>query len=107
MDFEHWVRQVDDALVWDFGEFEGHIWQVLDFLEFNGNNRITQNPAKFVFSKKELEFIGFHLSEDAFDPAPAIVQSIREFPGLRTFLVCVLSSGWWNRYILPSPRPRR
>ena len=35
-----------------------------------------------MFGKKELEFIGFHLSEDGFAPAPAIVhvQSIREFP---------------------------
>ena len=33
-----------------------------------------------MFGKKELEFIGFHLSEDGFAPAPAIVKSIREFP---------------------------
>ena len=92
---------MDDALVWDFGEFEGHIWHVLEFLELTGNNGITQNPTKFVFGKKELEFIGFHLSEDGFAPAPAIVQSIREFPRPQNISGCGPVLGWWNKYPLP------
>ena len=79
MDFERWVRQVDNALVWD-KKFKNHIWHVMEFLEFRENNGITQNSSKFVFGQKEVEFIGCQLTEDSFAPAPAIVISIREFP---------------------------
>ena len=60
--------------------FKNYIWHVLEFLELTGKNGITQNPAKFIFGKKKLEFIGFKRTRDGFAPAPAIVKSIRKFP---------------------------
>ena len=53
---------------------------MVEFLVLTFSHGITQNPTKFVFGKKEVEFIGFQIMEDGFAPCAATVEAIRQFP---------------------------
>ena len=76
---ERWVRCIDDCALW-YQEFRDHFFHVVEFLVFISSHGITQNPHKFVFRKKEVEFIGFQIREDGFAPCAATVEAIRQFP---------------------------
>ena len=41
---------------------------------------ITFNPDKFIFGQKEVEFLGFHLSEDGVRPSDKFLQAVSDFP---------------------------
>ena len=45
-----------------------------------GENGILQNPDKFVFGKKEVEWAGFLITSNAFKPLPRDTKAIRSFP---------------------------
>ena len=76
---ERWVRFIDNCALWD-PEFCDHFYHVVEFLVLTSSHGITQNPTKFVFGKKEVEFIGFQIREDGFAPCAATLEAIRQFP---------------------------
>ena len=49
---------------------------MVEFLVLISFHGITKNPTKFVFWKKEVEFIGFQIREDGFAPCAATVEAI-------------------------------
>ena len=72
-------RQVDDSLLWK-PTVAGCFAHTAKYLTLLGNNGILQNPAKFQFCKKEVDWSGFRISSDGVRPMPHISQSIRDFP---------------------------
>ena len=72
-------RQVDDSLLWKptVAECFTHTAEYLTLL---GNNGILQNPAKFQFCQKEVDWSGFRISSDGVKPMSHISQAIRDFP---------------------------
>ena len=51
-----------------------------EFLTMTGNHGIIQNPDKFVWGVRELEFVGFWVAEDGVKPTAETLQAISEFP---------------------------
>ena len=51
-----------------------------EFLSLAGMHGIVQNPDKFVWGRRELEFVGFWLTVDGVRPTEGTVQAIRDFP---------------------------
>ena len=45
-----------------------------------GNNGVIQNLDKFVWGVRELEFVGFWLSEDGVRPTPETLAAIKYLP---------------------------
>ena len=76
---ERWVRCINNCALW-YQEFSDHFHHVVEFLALTSSHGITQNPTKFLFGKKEEEFIGFQIREDDFIPCTATVEAIRQFP---------------------------
>ena len=66
---ERKVKQVDDVALWD-SEISEHWWRMLDYLEMVGNNGMVLNPEKFEFCQKEIEFVGFVVTETEVKPPP-------------------------------------
>ena len=70
---------VDDVSGWA-DTLDQLFWDTVDFLEVTGNHGIIQNPEKFCWGRRELEFVGFWLTEDGIRPTDETCQAIREFP---------------------------
>ena len=50
------------------------------FLSYTGSHGIIQNPAKFVWGKQELEYVGFWLKTDGVKPTEETLAAITNFP---------------------------
>ena len=62
------------------GSLEQLFWDTVEFLEITGKHGIIQNPGKFVWGQRELEFVGFWLTADGIKPTEETCKAIREFP---------------------------
>ena len=78
-DFERQKRCVDDTLFFD-DDLEEHWWRTLEFLELMGKSGIALNPEKFQFSKRQVDFAGFRITESEIEPLPKYLDAIRNFP---------------------------
>ena len=58
---------------------ESSFYHVFDYLYLSGRNGITQNPIKFRFCQKEIEFAGFLLGWDSFRPSDGKLSSIKNY----------------------------
>ena len=70
---------MDNCASWDFNVGD-HVFHILEFLTTCGNNGVIQNPGKFQFCKKEVEFCGYRITADGIVPSPETINAIREFP---------------------------
>ena len=70
---------VDDVLGWANSLLQ-LFHDVCYFLYYTGVHGIIQNPAKFVFGQKELEFVGFWLKTDGVKPTDDTLSAIANFP---------------------------
>merc|ERR1711864_59780 len=52
----------------------------VEFLEVTGRHGIIQNPGKFVWGRRELEFVGFWLTADGIKPTEDTCKAIWDFP---------------------------
>ena len=77
--FENFTKCVDDSLLWG-SSVEEAFHRNCAYLTLCSSNGIIFNKKKFVFSKKEVEFLGFEITEDSVRPAPSYMQAIQEFP---------------------------
>ena len=50
------------------------------FLSYTGSHGIIQNPSKFVWGRKELEYVGFWLKADGVRPTEETLAAITNFP---------------------------
>ena len=66
-DFPRKHKCVDDTLLYD-ASIEQAFWHTYDFLERCARRGITLKPEKFVFCRREVEFVGFHLGWEAYKP---------------------------------------
>jgi hypothetical protein len=88
------VRQVDDSLLWK-PTIEECFAHTAKYLTLLGRNGILQNPAKFQFCQKEVDWSGFRIAGDTVRPMPHISQAVRDFPtpvnrtDLRSFMALV------------------
>ena len=75
------TKCVDDTLLWDT-ELETHWWRMIDFLETLGNNGVVLNSdeSKFQFAQKEVEFAGFHITDNGIQPLKKFLKAICDFP---------------------------
>ena len=69
---------VDDTLLYD-DSVEGAFWHTYDFLALCAEKGITLKPEKFAFCRREVEFVGFHLSWSAYRPTEDRLAAIRNF----------------------------
>ena len=69
---------VDDTLLYD-GDIETAFWHTYDFLALCADKGITLKPEKFKFARREVEFVGFHLTWEAFRPTEDRLRAIKSF----------------------------
>ena len=72
-------RCVDDTVHFD-EDLEQHWWRTIDLLSKVGSSGIVLNPDKFQFSKREVDFAGFRISDSSIKPLPRYLDAIRSFP---------------------------
>ena len=53
---------------------------MIDFLELVGCKGIILNPTKFQFAQKEIDFAGFHITQEDTKPLDKYLETIRTFP---------------------------
>jgi len=73
------TKCVDDTALWD-DHIEQHWWRIIDYLELMGKKGVVLNPSKFQFSQKEIDFAGFHITENEVRPLDKYLDAIRQFP---------------------------
>ena len=69
---------VDDTILYD-DSIEGAFWHAFDFLALCAEKGITLKPEKFMFCRREVDFVGFHLSWDEYAPTSDRLAAIRDF----------------------------
>ena len=77
---EHVPRKMKcvDVLLYD-NSIEAAFWHTYDFLETCSQKRITLNPEKFNFCKREAEFVGFLIGWETYSPTKERLAAIRNF----------------------------
>ena len=78
MDVERKRKIIDDVCLYDSSIKEA-FYCAFDFLLLSGKNGITQNPEKFQFCQKELEFAGFILGWELFRPSEKKMSAIKNY----------------------------
>ena len=75
-------RMIDDSILFKktVPEMFEHMSQ---YLSLCGKNGILQNPDKFVFCEKTVDWAGFRISSDSVHPTPAHAEAIRSYPTAR------------------------
>lgn len=56
------------------------IEDTVQFLDVTGRNGVIQNPDKFTWGRRDLEFVGFWLKEEGVRPTKEMTAAIRDFP---------------------------
>ena len=88
------VRQVDDSLLWGY-DIKEMFEKTCSYLSPCGRSGILQNPEKFQFCSKTVNWAGFVIGDDSVKPMPHLTKAIREFPtphnktDLRSFMALV------------------
>ena len=72
-------RCVDDTIYYD-ENLETHWWRAIDFLSITGSSGIVLNPDKFQFAQRDVDFAGFHVSDNSIEPLPRYTDASRSFP---------------------------
>ena len=66
--FSNFTKCVDDTLLWD-NTVEEAFHRTCAYLNLCSENGIIFNKKKFVFSQKQVNFLGFEITEDSVRPA--------------------------------------
>ena len=74
-------RCVDNTLLYN-NTIEQQYHRSCDFLDRCAANGIILNPAKFQFTQKEVDLVGFTISETGVRPTKTLLDSILTFPSL-------------------------
>ena len=96
---------VDDTLLFGGNSFQEHLEQVRSVLERCRRHKMTMNPEKFEFGKREVEFCGYIVGRAGIAANPRRVQAIQEFPkpenltDLRSFMGLVNQLGEFSSEI--------
>ena len=74
-DYEHCV---DDSLIWD-DDIASNFDRVCAFLAKCSSAGCVFNPKKFQFGEREVDFLGFTITDTGIKPQAAFISSIRDF----------------------------
>ena len=77
--FERMECCMDNTILWD-DSLEINFDRVCKYLTQCARNRIAFNEKKFSFVRKEVEYLGFTLTDDSVKPTPDMLNSITELP---------------------------
>ena len=83
-------KLVDDVLGWA-ATLRQLFFDTAFFLFHTNSFGVIQNPDKFVWGRRELEFLGFWIKTDGIQPTQDTLKAISEFPrptditGVRSF----------------------
>ena len=92
-------RCVDDSILWA-NTIEEIFFKTCEYLSLTGGAGIIMNPDKFIFCRKQLEFLGFELTELGVEPGRELLKSIIDFPrpkdisGIRSWFGLVEQVAW-------------
>ena len=78
-DFNQMEKCVDDTLLWD-RTLEENFKRTCEYLTHCNARGITFNEDKFKFGRKEVEYLGFIITEDSVKPSTEFIEGIRDFP---------------------------
>ena len=81
LDFSY--AYIDDILIASSSE-EEHLRHLQILFERLQSYSVVVNPAKCVFGRTDIEFLGYLVSGEGSRPTPARVQAIQEYPRPRT-----------------------
>ena len=62
------------------GTIEGNFRRTCEYLTPFSKNGIVFNLEKFQFCKRQVEFVGYNLTEEGMEPTRDMLNSIRDFP---------------------------
>ena len=94
VDVQDCDRVIDDSILYK-PTIKGMFQHVAEYLTLCGRNGIIQNPDKFVFCQKTVNWAGFQLGPDGVRPLPSHAEAIRSFPtptnttDIRSFMALV------------------
>ena len=77
--FDNVKNCVDDSLIYD-DTIEENFFRVCRFLEQGSKGGCTFNPQKFQFGEKEVNFLGFRITDSGIKPTQEFIQNILSFP---------------------------
>ena len=98
-DFPDYKRCVDDTCLWA-GSIRENFLRTCRYITLCSNNGIVFNVDKFQFCKREVEFLGYTLTEYGMKPTEHMLSSIMEFPrpvdisGIRGWFGLVEQVAW-------------
>ena len=72
-------KLVDDVLGWAKTLYKLFVI-IMNFLYHTNSHGVTQNPAKFAWGRREIEYLGFWLTEVGIKPSEETLQAITDFP---------------------------
>ena len=78
-DFPRSKRCIDDTLLWD-NSIEEQFHRCCKFLDRCAENGVILNPTKFAFAQRELDFLGFRVTNTGVQPTKEFTDNILTFP---------------------------
>ena len=78
-DFRDVRNCVDDSLLFD-DNIEENFFRVCSFLEQGAKGGCTFNPDKFQFGEREVNFLGFRITDTGVKPTQSFIETIMSFP---------------------------
>ena len=78
-DFANVKNCVDDSIIYD-DSIEDNFYRVCAFLEQGAKGGCTFNPRKFQFGEREVDFLGFTITDTGIKPTEDFTNSILSFP---------------------------
>ena len=73
------IRQVDDSLLWK-SSIEENFHHTCAYMSLCGENGILQNPEKFQFCQRSVNWAGFVIGENTVKPMKHLTAAVRDFP---------------------------
>ena len=77
--FQDQETVVDDSIIYD-DNIEQNFYRVCEFLEISAKGGCTFNPKKFQFGCREVNFLGFLITDEGIKPPPQFIENIMNFP---------------------------
>ena len=78
VDFQDVNTCVDDIFIY-YDTIEKNFYQVCSFLEQGARGGCTFNPKKFQFGEREVNFLGFRVTDTGIKPTEEFTKSILLF----------------------------
>lgn len=78
-DFSDYQKCIDDSIIWD-DSIEDNFNRVCEFLERCNNGGCIFNPQKFQFGSREVDFLGFRITDTGIKPSSSFMDNILSFP---------------------------